>query len=43
MLSLVLAELVPPAFQPRGRVAATAGTAAGGALMLVLALTLGVD
>jgi ZIP family zinc transporter len=43
MLSLVMAELVPAAFRPGGRTAATAGAAAGGALMLALALTLGVD
>ena len=42
MLSLVLAELAPAAFQPGGRPAATAGTALGAALMLALALTLGV-
>jgi ZIP family zinc transporter len=42
MLSLVIAELVPAAFQRGGRPAATAGAAAGGALMLALALTLGV-
>ena len=43
MLSLVLIELAPAAFQPGGRPAATAGTALGAALMLALALTLGVD
>ena len=42
MLSLVVVELVPPAFQPGGRAAASAGTALGAALMLALALTLGV-
>jgi zinc transporter, ZIP family len=42
MLSLVLVELVPAAFQPGGRAAASAGTALGAALMLALALTLGV-
>jgi ZIP family zinc transporter len=42
MLSLVLTELAPAAFQPGGRPAATAGTALGAALMLALALTLGV-
>jgi ZIP family zinc transporter len=43
MLSLVCAELAPAAFQRGGRPAATAGTALGAALMLALALTLGVD
>jgi ZIP family zinc transporter len=43
MLSLVLAELAPAAFQRGGRPAATAGTAVGAALMVLLALTLGVD
>jgi zinc transporter, ZIP family len=43
MLSLVLVELAPAAFRPGGRPAATAGTALGAALMLALALTLGVD
>jgi ZIP family zinc transporter len=43
MLSLVLVELVPQAFAPGGRRAAWAGTLAGATLMLLLALTLGVD
>ena len=43
MLSLVLVELAPQAFAAGGRRAATAGTLAGAALMLLLALTLGVD
>lgn len=42
MLSLVAVELAPQAFAPGGRPAATAGTLAGAALMLALALTLGV-
>jgi zinc transporter, ZIP family len=43
MLSLVAVELVPAAFARGGRLAATVGTAAGAAVMLLLALTLGVD
>jgi zinc transporter, ZIP family len=43
MLSLVAVELVPAAFARGGRVPATVGTAAGAAVMLLLALTLGVD
>jgi ZIP family zinc transporter len=43
MLSLVIVELMPQAFARGGRSGATAGTLAGAALMLVLALTLGVD
>jgi ZIP family zinc transporter len=43
MLSLVVVELVPQAFAAGGRRGATAGTLAGAALMLLLALTLGVD
>ena len=43
MLSLVIVELVPQAFARGDRRGATAGTLAGAALMLVLALTLGVD
>lgn len=43
MLSLVVVELMPQAFARGGRLGATAGTLAGAALMLVLALTLGVD
>jgi zinc transporter, ZIP family len=43
MLSLVAVELMPQAFAPGGRTAATAGTAAGAGLMLLLAVTLGVD
>jgi ZIP family zinc transporter len=43
MLSLVIVELVPQAFAQGGRRAATAGTLAGAALMVLLALTLGVD
>jgi len=35
-------ELVPQAFAPGGRARAAAGCAGGGALMLALALTLGV-
>jgi ZIP family zinc transporter len=42
MLSLVAAEMVPAAFDRGGRLAAAAGTAAGAALMLALAATLGV-
>ncbi len=42
MLSLVIVELVPQAFARGGRVAATAGSLAGAALMMLLALTLGV-
>jgi ZIP family zinc transporter len=42
MLSLVAVELAPQAFARGGRPAATAGTLAGAALMLALALTLGV-
>jgi ZIP family zinc transporter len=43
MLSLVAVELAPAAFAPGGRKLAVAGTAAGAALMLLLAMTLGVD
>lgn len=43
MLSLVAVELVPAAFARGGRAAAAGGTIAGGALMLLLAITLGVD
>jgi zinc transporter, ZIP family len=43
MLSLVLVELAPQAFAAGGRRAASAGALAGAALMLLLALTLGVD
>jgi ZIP family zinc transporter len=43
MLSLVAIELVPAAFARGGRVGAAAGTLAGGALMLLLAITLGVE
>jgi ZIP family zinc transporter len=43
MLSLVVVELMPQAFARGGRLGATVGTLAGAALMLVLALTLGVD
>ena len=42
MLSLVTVELVPQAFTGGGRAAATAGALAGAALMMLLALTLGV-
>jgi zinc transporter, ZIP family len=43
MLSLVLVDLVPAAFARGGRGAAAAGTLAGAAVMVVLAITLGVD
>ena len=43
MLSLVLVDLVPAAFARGGRAAAAAGTLLGAALMILLALTLGVD
>jgi zinc transporter, ZIP family len=43
MLSLVVVELIPQAFAPGGRGAATSGALVGAALMLLLALTLGVD
>ena len=43
MLSLVAIELAPQAFARGGRIAATTGALAGAALMLLLALTLGVD
>ena len=43
MLSLVIVELIPQAFARGGRGAATSGALAGAALMLLLALTLGVD
>lgn len=43
MLSLVVVELVPAAFVRGGRMAAAGGTAAGAALMLMLAATLGVE
>jgi ZIP family zinc transporter len=42
MLSLVAVELAPQAFVRGGRIRATAGTVAGAALMLALALTLDV-
>jgi len=42
MLSLVAVELAPAAFARGGRLAAAAGTAAGAAVMLALAATLGV-
>jgi len=42
MLSLVATELAPQAFARGGRIAATAGTLGGAALMILLALTLGV-
>ena len=43
MLSLVAVELAPQAFKRGGRTAAVGGTAAGAGLMLLLAVTLGVD
>jgi zinc transporter, ZIP family len=43
MLSLVIVELVPQAFTRGGRRPATAGTLAGAAMMVLLAVTLGVD
>jgi zinc transporter, ZIP family len=43
MLSLVAVELVPAAFARGGRLAAAWGTAAGAGVMLVLAVTLGVE
>jgi ZIP family zinc transporter len=43
MLALVTVELLPQALARGGRIAATAGAAAGAALMLGLAATLGVD
>jgi ZIP family zinc transporter len=43
MLSLVAVELVPAAFARGTRGLAAAGTAAGAAVMLLLAVTLGVD
>jgi zinc transporter, ZIP family len=43
MLSLVAVELAPLAFARGGRRAAGGGTAAGAGLMLLLAVTLGVD
>jgi zinc transporter, ZIP family len=43
MLSLVVVELIPAAFAGGGRLAASAGTAAGMALMLALAASLGVE
>jgi hypothetical protein len=42
MLSLVVVELAPQAFARGGRTAATEGTLTGAALMMLLALTLGV-
>jgi zinc transporter ZupT len=42
MLALVVVELLPSAFSPGGRLVATAGTAAGAAVMVGLAVTLGV-
>jgi zinc transporter, ZIP family len=43
MLALVIVELVPQAFARGRRTAAAAGTAGGAGLMLLLAVTLGVD
>lgn len=43
MLSLVAVELAPQAFARGGRMAAAAGTAVGAGVMLLLAVTLGVD
>jgi ZIP family zinc transporter len=43
MLSLVLVEVVPQAFERGGRGAALLGAALGAGLMLMLAATLGVD
>jgi ZIP family zinc transporter len=43
MLTLVVVELAPQAFARGGRYAATAGAAAGAALMLALAALLGVE
>ena len=43
MLSLVAIELAPQAFERGGRAMAALGTAAGAVVMLLLALTLGVD
>jgi ZIP family zinc transporter len=43
MLSLVAIELAPQAFARGGRALAAAGTLGGAAVMLVLAITLGVD
>jgi len=43
MLSLVAIELAPQAFSRGGRFAATAGTVAGAGVMVLLAVTLGVD
>ena len=43
MLTLVALELAPQAYARGGRYAAVAGTAAGGAVMLVLAASLGVE
>jgi hypothetical protein len=42
MISLVLVELTPKAFAAGGRRSAAGGTATGAALMVILALTLGV-
>jgi ZIP family zinc transporter len=42
MLALVIVELLPTAFAPGGRLAATAGAASGAAVMVGLAATLGV-
>jgi zinc transporter, ZIP family len=42
MLALVIIELAPQAFRRGGRARATAGAAAGGALMILLAALLGV-
>ena len=42
MLALVVVELVPQAAKPGGRLMATAGAAAGAAMMLTLAAALGV-
>ena len=43
MLALVALELAPEAFAKGGRVRAGVGTAAGAAVMLVLAAVLGVE
>ena len=42
MLALVVVEMVPQALVPGGRWKAVLGAAAGGAVMLLLALLLGV-
>jgi hypothetical protein len=43
MLALVVVELAPEAYARGGRVMAAVGTAAGAALMLLLAPALGVE